>query len=106
MLSGRAGSLAASLDYAVSKEPGWMADMFGVEGTGLLHLRRFIRRSNTGGRHPGPVGISLSRSFVDDTEFEIIQDGEELKSGELLVLAERLEVKSQPREVKRGLRVA
>src|SRR5205085_2265597 len=45
-LEGRRGTPAASLNYAISKAPKWICEMFGCDVNGEPHLRRLIYRSN------------------------------------------------------------
>lgn len=43
LLSGYQGSTAASLDYALSKQPVWMSEMFGSDHLGKTILSKLIR---------------------------------------------------------------
>lgn len=70
-MSGRRGSLASSLDYAIDKEPHWLCDMFGLDDAGKTNLRRLIFRSNPGGKRPGPVSLSLNESALPTTNITI-----------------------------------
>lgn len=63
-LSGYAGSVASSLDYALGKQPNWLLDMFGVDQRGTALARRLIRRSNPERRRPGPVTLTLNSHFL------------------------------------------
>jgi hypothetical protein len=74
-LSGHAGSLAASLDYALSKQPIWLAEMFGVDTLGNCLARRFIHRTNSERKRPGPVSLSLNQSYLESTMVEVVVDG-------------------------------
>lgn len=58
-ISGEAGSLAASLDYALSKQPRWLTEMFGIRGNGIPNIRYLIHRSNSGRKKPGPVQLHI-----------------------------------------------
>lgn len=60
MLIGYADTPAASLDYALSKEPNWLCDMFGLTLSGEMVARRLLRRTNPERKLPGPVRISLN----------------------------------------------
>jgi len=42
-LEGEMGSLAASLDYAISKKPIWLLDMFGINSDGKAKIRPLIQ---------------------------------------------------------------
>jgi hypothetical protein len=61
-LAGERGSLASSLDYALSKQPIWLADMFGVDTNGVTLAKRFITRTNSERKRPGPVTLSVRDS--------------------------------------------
>jgi hypothetical protein len=64
MLVGDKGSLAASLDYAISKETSWLIDIFGVSENKVPHFRRVFKRTNSGRKRSGPVAVALSKSFL------------------------------------------
>jgi hypothetical protein len=64
VLEGTKGGLAASLDYALDRQPEWLFDMFGKDEDGNAYLRRLLLRSNSGMRLPGPVGISLNEQLL------------------------------------------
>lgn len=74
MISGRRGSLATSLDYAIDKEPQWLCDMFGLDESGKTNLRRLIFRSNPGGKRPGPVSLSVNESAFPPDNIEVLVD--------------------------------
>jgi hypothetical protein len=61
-ISGGPGSLAASLDYAISKQPRWLSDMFGVRDRGTPNIRYILTRSNSGRKRPGPVEVAVRPS--------------------------------------------
>jgi hypothetical protein len=68
-LVGHKGSLAASLDYAVSKQPGWLTEMFGVDSLGISMLRRLVMRTNPERKRPGPVVLCFSNIAISNTSF-------------------------------------
>jgi len=72
MISGRRGSLATSLDYAIDKEPQWLCDMFGLDESGKTNLRRLIFRSNPGGKRPGLVSISLNELALPTENIKVL----------------------------------
>lgn len=43
---GGRGSYAAALDFALSKGPRWLVDLFGENANGVCHARRIIKRRN------------------------------------------------------------
>jgi hypothetical protein len=84
LLEGGKGSLASSLDYALSKQPDWLFDMFGQDTDGNAYLRRLIYRSNSGMRRNGPIGISLMEDFLSPKYIKIFLNGKEIKDAEQL----------------------
>ncbi|NDC37488.1 MAG: hypothetical protein EBZ48_05495 [Proteobacteria bacterium] len=74
-LSGMGGSLASTLDYAISKEPSWSCDMFGVDGNGRSLIRRMFVRTNSERKFPGPVVIGLNSAFLAPEQIIIRWDG-------------------------------
>ena len=83
-ISGERGSLAASLDYALYKNPLWVFEMFGADHEGAPFLRRFIVRTNPGRKRAGPVIVGINPKFVGDGEVEIFWDDEPALSLERL----------------------
>lgn len=76
-LSGGQGSLAASLDYAISKKPCWLQDMFGVDSDGRLVIQRLVLRRNPERKRAGPVEILLNNHFFPAARIQINLDGKE-----------------------------
>jgi hypothetical protein len=70
-LRGSTGSSAASLDYAISKQPGWIVDMFGMDGSGHSRIRRLIRRSNAERKYPGPVVLGINTLNISPNAIDI-----------------------------------
>ena len=88
-IEGHDHSLAASLDYAISKQPLWLQDMFGVSPQGAQLARLLFRRINPDRKRPGPVIV-----FISNKEFEVRVevDGRAIGDAtELRRLQERLE---------------
>lgn len=75
VLSGTVGSPAASLDYAISKEPVWLLDMLGQDSVGRSLASRLIRRTNPNMKRPGPVVLSVNQHFIDRNIIKILIDG-------------------------------
>jgi len=88
-LLGGAGSLAATLDYAVSKEPEWTVDMFGVDTEGRSLIRRLIKRTNSERKYPGPVTVSVNTRAISPTSISIWWDGKRVQDEETLRTLER-----------------
>ena len=88
-LSGYGGSLAASLDYALSKQPQWLHDMFGTTGRGDALAKRIIRRLNPERKRPGPVMVFVPSL---DLQVEVLVDGAPVREiGGLREIAAALE---------------
>jgi len=71
ILQGGRGSLAASLDYAISKEPLWTCEVFGSDSNGHTLLRRMIRRSNPERKKGHIVYLSLNSLFLAPEKISI-----------------------------------
>jgi hypothetical protein len=83
-LIGGKNSLAASLDYAITKCPGWISGMFGSSSMGTPVIKRLFRVTNTNRKRPGPVAISVNGNIVvpDNVRFyknnRLLTDGAEV----------------------------
>lgn len=78
-LSGEEGSLAASLDYAVSKNPAWLSDMFGVDQDGIPYARHLILRQNPERKRPGPVIVTINSQLLPGHHIEVYLDERHLR---------------------------
>ena len=91
-LSGLGGSLAATLDYALSKQPSWTVDMFGVDGCAQSYLRRMLLRTNSDRKYPGPVIVSLNPKVLNSDNVLLSWNGDRLTTAtqirDLLTLLE------------------
>ncbi len=87
-LEGERGSLAAALDSALSKNPVWLLDMFGVDVRGDSAARRIFKRANPERKRPGPVKISLNRHALPAASITIVIDGEPAQTVEDLEVLE------------------
>lgn len=91
-LVGRAGSAARTLDYAISKRPNWVVDLFHFDSEGSSLVGRFFWRVNSEGRRPGPISISFNPHMFSARSIVIRKGGKEITNAEqLLRLAESLE---------------
>lgn len=91
-IAGYAGSLAASLDYALDKQPNWMIEMFGCDVRGTSLLRSVIARSNTGRKRSGPVTLAIKPGLLSGDCIGITVGQKSLASPEeLLTLSQVLE---------------
>jgi hypothetical protein len=66
ILVGEKGSLAASLDYAISKETHWLIDVFGLSEGLTPNFRRIFKRTNSGRKRSGPVAISFAKPLLHE----------------------------------------
>ncbi|MCB0337661.1 MAG: hypothetical protein KDD62_15200, partial [Bdellovibrionales bacterium] len=85
-LSGGKGSFAASLDYALSKQPAWLCEMFGTSSNGNAYARQIILRSNPERKSAGPVSLSIRKAKFNRSSITIKLDGQECREGDLLAL--------------------
>jgi hypothetical protein len=83
-ISGHFGSYAASLDYAVSKEPNWLIDMLGCDSKGNSLAKRMINRTNPNMKRPGPIYISINKIFIDFQSIKVIINGCEVVDDDLV----------------------
>jgi len=84
-LEGNSGSYASTLDYALSKQPNWLLDMFGVDDTGLSSLRTIIVRTNSEQKQPGPVRLWLDEKFLKLFSTKVYLNNQELITKEALI---------------------
>ena len=66
-IEGNDSSLAASLDYALSKQPIWLRDMFGFTPQGRSIAKLLFRRINPDRKRPGPVTV-----FISNPNFDVV----------------------------------
>jgi hypothetical protein len=74
-LIGGKGSLAASLDYALSKGPIWIQEMFGTTSAGALYGKRLFRITNPNRKRPGPVAISINSARLPVSSVQLLLNG-------------------------------
>ena len=71
ILVGDKGSQAASLDYAIAKQPGWILDMFGKDSEGFPLIKKLVQRSNPERKRPGPVSMSINSRLLSIENIKI-----------------------------------
>lgn len=81
-LSSDSSDWATSIDFALSKKPRWLLDMFGVDSTGQPITKRLFIRMNPERKRSGPVWVSVNPQFLDPSYLSIFLDGTELKTVE------------------------
>lgn len=72
VLEGGAGTSASSLDYAISRQPLWLLDMFGVDSSGISLARRFIRRWNSDRSSGDIVALSINENFLPTSSVDFL----------------------------------
>ena len=70
-IEGSLGSLACSLDYALSKEPTWICDIFGWNQNGHAKARELFLRVNPERKRPGPVMIGVNKNMLPSENIDI-----------------------------------
>lgn len=78
-LVGTRGSLAASLDYAITKQPQWIRAIFGADPRESSIAQRLIARTNPNRKRPGPVILAINEEALAPTNIELIWDGRPVK---------------------------
>ena len=98
-LMGKRGSAAASLDYALSKQPQWLANMFGTDSHGTSLARRFLWRTNTEMKRPGPVTVAVNSKVLLPENVQIFVDSQPVTDyEELMRLAHLIQASEWPQE--------
>ena len=90
VLRGDAHSLAASLDYAISKQPLWLLEMFGSDQRGACLIRRMVLRANPERKRPGPVTLGVNQLYLPLEAIRVFLNGRECTGDALVALAQRL----------------
>jgi hypothetical protein len=108
-IQGEAGSLAASLDYALSKEPTWLSEMFGADSEGRAFARRLFQRTNPERKRAGPVIITINPHILSSVRINIYMDGVHVTNPATLSvilnqfdIVERADVKAESGPVTQG----
>lgn len=77
---GGKASLASSLDYALSKEPAWLGEMFGQTPTGGCFGRRLFKITNPNRKRPGPVTIAVNHVLIRAEDVRITLNGQRVEN--------------------------
>ncbi len=105
IIVGFRGSLVASLDYALTKQPGWLIDMFGCDTGGRPMGQRLLCRTNSHLKRPGPVAIGLNAHALSAENIHISWNGQRVEDEqtlrELLSLLGEHEAAAQPEAILR-----
>lgn len=70
-LTGVRGSSSSSLDYALSKPPTWLCDLFYIENNDLSLLRRLFHRVNAEGKCSGPTQVIINTNLLSRDDIQI-----------------------------------
>jgi hypothetical protein len=76
-ISGGHSSLASSLDYALSKAPRWLCEMFGTYQNGQITAKRLFLVTNPNQKRPGPVTIAINDSAIAPGDVRVMINGRE-----------------------------
>ena len=91
-LWGEGGSLASSLDYAICKQPLWLAEMFGTLPNGECAAKRLFRVTNSSRKRPGPVVVGLNLNLLPAEHIQLFWEGSPCADGKTLrILLEQIE---------------
>lgn len=86
-IEGEARSVTASLDYAISKQPVWLTEMFGCDRLGTSLIRRMVLRTNPERKRPGPTTLAINERYMPAEAISVFADGKQCTREELIVLA-------------------
>jgi hypothetical protein len=90
-------SWALSLDFALSKKPRWLLDMFGVDSSGMPIIKRLFIRMNPEKKRPGPAWVSINPAFLNPSNIAIFLDGVEVTTlSELNSLLKLIGLEGEP----------
>lgn len=81
-LAGERSSPAASLNYAMSKKPEWIKDMFGEDSESHPYLLDLIRRTNPDLKRPGPVTLCLDAQSLPPGRIYVVAGDREVDGAE------------------------
>ena len=84
-LSGEKGSLAASLDYAISKKPLWLVDMFGCCSKGVAFSNKLFVRTNPERKNGRKVTVAVKSVKLPATNIRIFRGDTEITDREQLL---------------------
>ena len=74
-LIGEKGSACRSLDYAISKRPAWLVDLFGSDAEGNSNVGRFFYRLNPEGKRVGPTGVTFNTNMISPAAISVRLNG-------------------------------
>jgi hypothetical protein len=96
-LSGLRASLAASLDYALSKQPGWVRELCGADTQGDAYMRKLIIRTNPERKRAGPVILALNERVLRAEDIRVFWERKEIRDvGQLGELLRAIDTEAAP----------
>lgn len=75
VIVGKRPSIASCLDDALSKQPRWLVEMFGIDRQGRSKSRQIFVVENSGFKRPGPIMIGVNPHFLPPSDIYIFMDG-------------------------------
>jgi hypothetical protein len=94
-IAGYKDSFASSLDYAISKQPHWLCDMFGGKGSDNPIIRRLFKRTNPERKRAGPVYVKVNNNILSPEHIMIYVDDKLVQSAkQYLEILEQLDPKA------------
>ena len=87
IIQGHSGSPASTLDYAISKGPLWLLDLFGTDAAGNSFAKRLFRRSNPERKRAGPVTVGFNENVLKPGDITIMIRDLEVRDSALLLRA-------------------
>ena len=79
-LSGGSNTMACSLDYALTKKPSWLMDVFGISSGGTPNAHRLLERRNSCRKMPGPVLVRFNPRLLSPSSIRVLVNGKEVMS--------------------------
>lgn len=76
VLRGGANTPASSLDYAISKQPVWISELFGLDKFEISLLRQLVHRTNSERKRPGDTIIAINSLQLPEENISIVIDGQ------------------------------
>lgn len=90
VLRGEGHSLASSIDYATSRAPLWLTEMFGFYPNGIPVAKLLIQRQNPERKTGGDVIVRLNQHILKPADITVTYQGSEVTGRPLLDLLNKL----------------
>jgi hypothetical protein len=79
VIFGDENSPAASIDYALTKRPTWLMDMFGTEPNNRPYSAKLFHRTNPNRKRFGPVIICVNQALLKPLDVTVLVDEVEVQ---------------------------